>query len=286
MLSVAVIGSSGQLGTDLVDRLKSLPGYRVIALSHNEIECTDETSVRKALGEIKPEVVVNCAAFVRVDECESSPDRAFSINSLGALYVARACAEIDALCGYISTDYVFAGDKMAPYTEQDRPRPINVYGTSKLSGEELVRQTCPRWFIARAAALFGKTGARSKDGNFVETVLSKARNGQDLRIVRDICTSPTYTRDAAQALEKLIRDQAAGVFHIANDGGCSWFELAAKALEFVGLSCKLEPVPASDYPMKARRPRDSRLKSTRLSPGRRWDEALRAYLVEKRHLDA
>jgi dTDP-4-dehydrorhamnose reductase len=291
MLSIAVIGSSGQLGTDLVERLTSLSGYRVHALSRSEIECTDETSVRETFGEIRPEVVVNCAAFVRVDECESSPETAFSVNCLGALYVARACAEIDALCGYISTDYVFDGDKMAPYTEQDRPHPINVYGISKFSGEELVRQTCPRWFIARAAALFGKAGARSKGGNFVETVLAKARSGQDLRVVKDIWTSPTYTRDAAQALENLIRDQATGVFHIANQGGCSWLELAQKAIELVGLSCEVKAVPASDYPMKARRPRDSRLKSARLNPGdggtvRPWDEALRAYLAEKGYLNS
>lgn len=286
MLSVAIIGSGGQLGSDLVERLKSVPGYSVCALSHSEIECTDERSVRKALGDIRPEVVINCAAFVRVDESESSPERAFSVNSIGALYVARSCADIGALCGYISTDYVFDGDKMAPYTEEDRPHPINVYGTSKFCGEELVRQTCPRWFIARAAALFGKAGARSKGGNFVDAVLSRARNGHDLRIVKDMWTSPTYTRDAARALERLIADQSTGIFHIANEGGCSWFELAQRAIELVGLSCRLEAVARAEYPTKARRPRDSRLKSVRLGSGGRetlrpWDEALREYLTEK-----
>lgn len=289
MISVAVIGSRGQLGTDLVETLEKASGYQVHALGHGEIECTNEASVRKALSAIRPQVVINCAAFVRVDECEDSPDRALSVNSLGALHVARACADIDALCGYISTDYVFDGTKKGPYTEEDPPRPINVYGTSKLAGEQFVRQACPRWLIARTASLFGKAGARSKGGNFVDTVLSRARKGHDLRIVNDIWTSPSYTQDIAQGLEHLIRTQSTGVFHIANESGCSWFEFAQRATEIVGLRCQIDAILASEYPMKARRPRDSRLASVRLNRSLRsilrpWDQALEAYLVEKKYV--
>ena len=289
MISVAVIGSKGQLGTDLVETLQRTNGYRVFALGHEQIDCTEQASVRRVLAEMRPEVVINCAAFVRVDECEDCPEKALRVNSLGALHVARVCAEINALCGYISTDYVFDGGKGEPYTEEDGPHPINVYGTSKLAGEQLVRQACPRWFIVRMAALFGKAGALAKGGNFVEAVLSKARKGELLRIVKDIWTSPTYTWDAAQVLERLIQHRSTGIFHVVNEGGCSWFELAQKVIDIVGLSGKLEPVLSSNYPMKARRPQDSRLKSIRLDPAlvgplRPWQEAVRIYLAEKGYI--
>jgi dTDP-4-dehydrorhamnose reductase len=285
MISVAVIGARGQLGTDLVQTLERAGRYQVHAFGHGEIECTQPASVHDVLRAIRPQVVVNCAAFVRVDECEDFPATALAVNSLGALHVARACATIEALCVYISTDYVFDGAKDAPYTEDDPPDPINVYGISKWAGEALVRQACPRWLIARTSSLFGKAGSRSKGGNFVERVLSKARQGHDLTIVQDIWSSPTYTRDAADALEYLLRNGSTGLFHIANEGGCSWFEFAERATAILGLRCRIAATLASEYPMKARRPRDSRLASTRSSTGvkkilRPWHQALEAYLRE------
>jgi dTDP-4-dehydrorhamnose reductase len=154
-MRVAVIGSTGQLGTDLLEVLVDAGSYEVFGLSHREIECTDPVSIDKALKAARPDVVVNCAAFVRVDESEERPDDAFRVNSLGALAVARACAEIDALCVYISTDYVFDGEKGSPYTESDASHPINVYGASKLAGEYPFNRLS-RWLVARMASLFGK----------------------------------------------------------------------------------------------------------------------------------
>jgi len=289
MMRVAIIGSTGQLGTDLSDVLVQAGSYKVFGLSHREIECTDPVSIERALKAARPDVVVNCAAFVRVDESEDRPDDAFHVNSLGALAVARACARIDALCVYISTDYVFDGDKGAPYTECDASHPINVYGASKLAGEYLVQQACPRWLVARTASLFGKAGSSGKGGNFVETILAKARAGQPLRLVNDVRMSPTYSRDGAQALEILLRQGASGLFHLANAGNCSWYEFACKALEVAGLSNRIEPISSANYPMKARRPKDSSLESTKLHPSlkeclRPWPEALKAYLEEKGHL--
>ena len=234
-MRVAVIGSTGQLGTDLLEVLVDAGSYEVFGLSHREIECTDPVSIDKALKAARPDIVVNCAAFVRVDESEERPDDAFRVNSLGALAVARACAEIDALCVYISTDYVFDGGKGSPYTESDASHPINVYGASKLAGEYLVQQASPRWLVARMASLFGKAGSSGKGGNFVETILAKARAGEPLRLVNDIRMSPTYSRDGAQALEILLRQRASGLFHVANAGHCTWYEFACKALEVVGM---------------------------------------------------
>jgi len=271
---VAVIGRMGQLGTDLANVLVEADSYEVFGLSHQEIECTDFASVEKTLKTVRPDVVVNCAAFVRVDDSEDRADETFRVNSLGALNVARACAEIDALCVYISTDYVFDGEKGSPYMESD---------------EYLVQEACPRWLIARMASLFGKAGSSGKGGNFVETILARAKAGEPLRLVDDIRMSPTYTRDAAQALERLLRERTLGLFHLVNAGNCTWYEFACKALELVGLQHRIEPISALEYPMKARRPKDSSLASTKLNRSQKeclrpWREALKTYLREKGYL--
>jgi dTDP-4-dehydrorhamnose reductase len=288
-MKVAVLGSSGQLGSDLVRALTEAEEYEVVSLAHAQVEVTNPGSVLRALVEVCPNIVVNCAAFHRVDECEDRPEEAFPVNTLGALNVARACAELNALCVYVSTDYVFDGEKREPYTEEDPPCPINVYGTSKLAGEHLVHQACRRWLIVRVASLFGKAGARGKGGNFVEAILAKARSGQPLRVVNDMHMSPTYTHDAARALERLLRDGATGLFHLTNAGSCTWYEFARKALDLVGLDPLLEPISSQEYRYRAPRPRDSSLRSTRLDgfiteclcP---WQEALRAYLMEKGYM--
>jgi dTDP-4-dehydrorhamnose reductase len=285
-MRAAIIGGTGQLGTDLVEVLRQTGRYQVLALSHSEIECTEPDSVRTVLTKLHPEVVINCAAFVRVDECEDRVEEAFRVNALGAFHVAKICSELNALCVYVSTDYVFDGTKGESYTEDDPPFPINVYGTSKLVGEYLVSQSCPKWFIARMASLFGKAGARGKGGNFVETILAKARSGESLRVVDDISMSPTYTYDAAWGLEQLIRQEVTGLFHVTNDGFCSWYEFARTALKLARIETNLQPVSSSDHSTKARRPRNSSLKSIRIAenPLRSWEEALEAYLVEKGYI--
>ena len=284
MMRIAVIGRTGQLGTDLVRVFEEAGAYQVFPLSHAEVECADPKSVRTALAGVRPDVVINCAAFVRVDECEDRPEAAFRVNTIGALYVARVCAELDALCVYISTDYVFDGEKGEPYTEEDPPNPINVYGTSKLAGEYSVQQqACPKWLIVRLASLFGRAGARGKGGNFVETILAKAKAGEPLRVINNIRMSPTYTVDAARVLERLIRHRTMGLFHLTNGGACTWYEFARRALDLEGLNAKLEPISSQDYPTKALRPQNTALRSIKFllnEPLRSWEEALEAYLVE------
>src|SRR5256712_7246649 len=191
MSTVAVIGSAGQLGSDLVALLGESGRHKVVALSHRDIEVANPRSVRGALGAVRPDILVNCAAFVRVDDCEDQPETAFLVNAVGALYVAQACRESNALCVYISTDYVFDGQKGTPYTEEDCPHPINVYGASKLAGEHLVRQACPRSLVVRTAGLFGLTGARGKYGNFIESVIAKHQRREPIRVVYVIRTPPT-----------------------------------------------------------------------------------------------
>ena len=289
MNRIAVLGSTGQLGNDLVEVLQSSNVFEVLPLNHAAMECTKHDSVRTVLKKAGPQVVINCAAFVRVDECEDRPEKALEVNALGALHVARTCAEIDALCVHISTDYVFDGSKGIAYTESDIPCPINVYGASKLAGEQLVRRSAPRWLIVRMASLFGKTGARGKGGNFIETIIAKARAGEPLRVVNDVRMSPTYTYDAAQALVQILQSNATGLLHLTNQGACTWYEFAREALELIGLGAAIEPIDSIEYPTKARRPRNSSLESERLEGllkcrTRSWREAVKAYLVEKAYI--
>jgi dTDP-4-dehydrorhamnose reductase len=289
MQRVAVLGSTGQLGTDLVEVLRRDERFDVIPLSHQEADCTKADEVQNVIAKLRPNFVINCAAFVRVDDCEDQASLAFEINALGAFNVARACAQADALCVYISTDYVFDGAKETPYVESDLQNPINVYGTSKLAGEHLVRQAAPRWLIVRVASLFGKTGARGKGGNFIETILAKAKRGEALRVVNDISISPTYARDAAEVLCHLLAKGVTGVVHAANGGSCTWYEFAKTALALCDLPPLIEPVATSAFPTRARRPRNSALASEKrfrylnqVMPD--WQAALRAYLIEKKHL--
>jgi dTDP-4-dehydrorhamnose reductase len=289
MVKIAIFGSAGQLGTDLVATLQGSGSFDVIPLTHADADCTDAEAVRKALLHSRPGFAINCAAYVRVDDCEDHARDAFKVNAIGALNIARACAEIDACCVYVSTDYVFDGEKKTPYVESDPTNPINVYGTSKLAGEHLVRQTARRWLIVRVSSLFGKTGARGKGGNFIETILAKAKNGEALRVVDDIRISPTYTRDAAAVIKYLISVQSTGVVHAANRGACTWYEFAKMALELCAIDASLTGVPSADFPTRARRPKNSVLGTERLFAGAgvetpTWQAALRAYLHENGHL--
>jgi dTDP-4-dehydrorhamnose reductase len=286
---VAVIGSRGQLGSDLVEALQNCEGFEVVPLTREQADCTNADAVRRTLLQTRPRIVVNCAAFVRVDDCEDHAKEAFEINAIGALHVARTCAEIDAMCVYISTDYVFDGTKANPYLESDPTCPINVYGASKLTGEHLVRQAAPRWLVVRMASLFGKTGARGKGGNFVETVIAKAKACEHLRVVNDGRISPTYSYDAAHALVQVLQSKATGLLHLTNHGSCTWYEFAAAVLATMGLSAEIEPVNSINYPTKAARPKNSSLASERLDgilslPLRSWRSALTAYLGEKAYI--
>jgi dTDP-4-dehydrorhamnose reductase len=284
-VKIAVLGSSGQLGSDVTRIFTETEKYKVVPLDHSQIEVTNPESLQRALADSCPNIVVNCTAFHRVDECHDMPQKALQVNALGALNVARICAELNALCVYISTDYVFDGEKGTPYTENDSPSPINVYGTSKLTGEYFVQNACPRWLIIRVASLFGRVGARGKGGNFVETILARAQAGEPLRVVNDIRMSPTYTIDTARGMEWLIQQGTTGIFHLTNAGTCTWYEFACKALDLLGLDTLVEPVSLKEYSGKARRPRNSSLRSIRhdvlmkefLRP---WEEALEDFLSQ------
>lgn len=288
METVAVIGSAGQLGTDVVRALDAA-GYRVIALSHAEIEVTDQGSVNRALTSHRPRVVVNCAAYVGVDAAEDEPDAAFRVNATGALHVARVSVELGACCCYVSTNYVFDGRQDAPYREEDATHPLGAYGVSKLAGEDLVRKTSPEWLIVRVSGLFGRAGVGGQGHNFIETILAEARAGKPLKVVQDARVSPTYTVDAARGIAGLVGRGAQGIVHVANGGSCSWYDLARRAVELCGLSVPIEPILASVSPRRAQRPKNSTLDTARFAgltghPLPSWEDALTRYLAEKGYL--
>jgi dTDP-4-dehydrorhamnose reductase len=284
-MKIAVIGSTGQLGTDLMKILND--GHEVIGLAHKDIEITDYDSCL-ILKEHRPDIVINTAAFHKTDQCENEPLKTFSVNALGARNVALISKEITATAVFISTDYVFDGSRKEPYTEDDVPAPINTYGISKLAAEHFTRQN-PKHYIVRIAGVFGKAGASGKGGNFVETMITKAKKNESITVIDDMWMSPTYTKDAASILKGILEFQLPfGLYHATNKGYCSWYQFAQEIFQITGLNPVLKPIKTEQLTVKARRPRFSALTSTKLSrynlEPREWKEALRAYLIEKGHI--
>ena len=283
-MRVAVIGANGQLGTDLVGIFRE----EAIPLTHKDLDVTDFESL-KILKELKPDVIINTAAYVRVDDAEIYPEKAFAVNTIGALNVARIAEEIGAINVYISTDYVFDGEKGEPYTEDDAPNPINVYGASKYAGEIFTRNYSSRHYIVRVASLYGKAGASGKGGNFVEWVIEKAKRGEGLKIVNDQFMSPTHTKDVAGTLKEFLGLKPEfGIYHMVNEGFCSWYEFTRAIFEILGWDMEIKPIKSSELNRLARRPRFSALENRKLRklglsmPG--WREGLREYLKEKGYL--
>lgn len=282
-MRIMVIGSTGQLGSALVE---SLADHEVIPLRHAEIEVTDPGSVRQVCERYRPHIVINTAAFHRVDDCEAEVEKSFAVNAFAARGLALACREAGAALVHFSTDYVFGGDKRTPLTEEDLPRPLNVYGASKLAGEHLIAAVLPEHFIIRSCGLYRVGGSKSKGGNFVETMLRKAREGGTIKVVDDQVLTPTHTPELARKVRDLVDTRNYGLYHITCQGECSWYEFAAKIFELSGLNPDLRRTTSAEFRAAARRPPYSVLDNTRLrSLGiddvQPWEEALSDYLKSR-----
>lgn len=288
-MKTLVIGANGQLGTDLC---KVIEPSELVALTHSEIEVTSMDSVWQVFKKHEPETVINTAAFVRVDECESRVDECFLVNALGARNVAVAAQKLNAKLVYISTDYVFGGEnekRTIPYTEFDSPIPLNALGRSKVAGENFARNLCSRHFIIRASGMFGTAGSSGKGGNFIETILRLTQERDELRVVNDQTFSPTYTKDLAKKIDQLVATEYYGVFHITNEGSCSWYEFAKEILSLTGIRTPVIPITSDQYPQEAKRPSFSVLDNYHLrlmgmDNMRHWQEALKDYLRDKGHI--
>jgi dTDP-4-dehydrorhamnose reductase len=284
-MRIVVIGSTGQLGTDLIKALKQ--EHQTVGLTHQDIEVTDYTSCQ-ILKNHHPHVIINTAAFHKTDQCEEDPIKTFTVNAIGAKNIATLSKEIEATTIFISTDYVFDGSRREPYTEDDTPNPINTYGISKLAGELYTKQN-PKHYIIRVASLFGVAGASGKGGNFIETMIAKARKNEPISVVDDMWMNPTYTKDAALTIKKIIETKLPfGTYHATNQGYCTWFQFAQEIFKIVNLNPNLTPIKTNQLQMKAKRPQFSALKSIKLPKYgikiRDWKEALYDYLVEKGHI--
>jgi dTDP-4-dehydrorhamnose reductase len=278
---VLVTGAGGQLGQALCRRLGSRLAW---AGGRGELDVRDAAAVRRLLDEVRPDVVVNASAYNKVDAAESEPGEALAVNAEGPLHLARAARERDALIVHVSTDYVFDGRRTEPYGEDDRPNPTSAYGVSKLAGELLVASAAPQHLLVRTSGVFGAGGSKAKGGSFVERILARARAGEPLRVVSDQVFSPTYAPDLAGGILALLDAGARGLFHVTNQGSCTWNEMATAALEMAGPRVPVQAIRTDELGAPARRPAYSVLDNARyrglgLVPLRPWREALREMLA-------
>ncbi|MCX9079738.1 MAG: dTDP-4-dehydrorhamnose reductase [Candidatus Methanoperedens sp.] len=248
-MKVLVTGAGGMLGRDLIPMLREV--HSIVAFVRQDLDISDRYAVNQAVRNTEPDIVVNCAAFSAVDRAETERDRAFIVNGIGVQNLALACRKLDIPLCHISTDYVFNGRKLTPYTPFDRPLPLNVYGESKFAGEQYIQWILNRFYIIRTSWLYGKAG-----NSFVSTVLSLSREQEEIRVVEDQTGSPTSTLSLSQAILSLIETGAYGIHHFTDrtDGGISWFDFAAEIVRLAGSTARVVPVPTAEFPRPAQRP--------------------------------
>jgi dTDP-4-dehydrorhamnose reductase len=254
--------------------------HEVRGYSHTDLPVEKVAQVEKAFESFRPDLVVHSAAYTKVDDCERNIEKAYQVNALGTRNVALAAQRVGAKLLYISTDYVFDGEKDKPYLEYDSPNPLNIYGKSKLAGEWYVQTLLLDFFIVRTSWLFGLNGQ-----NFVKTILKLAKKDSALKVVKDQIGSPTYAFDLAQKVSELVETSLYGVYHITNQGTCSWFEFAQKILELSGVEKEITPVSSEEFPRPAKRPKYAVLKNFVLEKSgfsllRSWEEALAELLKQ------
>jgi dTDP-4-dehydrorhamnose reductase len=243
------------------------------------LDVTDINGVRALLGELKPDIVIHCAAYTNVDRAESEPDAAFRVNALGSWIIGAVCEERNIGLAAISTDFVFDGEKAGAYTEFDIPNPLGAYGASKLAGEACIQRACRKHWIVRTSWMYGAHGKC-----FPATILRAAQTQPELRVVADQRGTPTFTRDLCAALLQIIESPLYGIYHVANEGATTWYNLALKTLELAGItSTRVLPITAAEWSSGARRPRNSALRPLAMEMQsmalpRRWEEALAEYV--------
>jgi dTDP-4-dehydrorhamnose reductase len=281
-MKVVIIGANGQLGADL-RRVLAAQKIAAVPLTHADIDVSNSDQVDRVLESIRPDAVISTAAFHKVEQCEKEPVPSFSVNAIGPRNLALVCSRIDAVLVHFSTDYVFDGGRRQPYSESDLPRPLNVYGVSKLAGECTVPFTWARHFVVRTCGLYGVAGSSGKGGNFVETMLKKAAEGAPIRVVNDQILTPTFTGDLAEAVIRLVHTDAYGLYHISAEGQCSWYEFARKIFELANLAADLKAVSTREFPSPVQRPAYSVLSKQKLRglgiSMPQWEDGLARYLA-------
>ena len=299
-MKIFVTGVAGQLGHDVMNDLAARgyegigtdiapqysgadDGTAVTKMPYVSLDITDRDAVEKTITELKPDVVVHCAAWTAVDLAEDDDKKAkvHAINADGTQNIADACKKIDAKMVYISTDYVFDGQGTTPWQPDCKDyAPLNVYGQTKYEGELAIEQNLDKFFIVRIAWVFGMNGK-----NFIKTMLNLAKNHDRLTVVNDQTGSPTYTYDLARLLVDMIETEKYGRYHATNEGICTWYEFACEIFKQAGIEIEVAPVGSDEYPAKAKRPENSRMSKDKLTQNGferlpAWQDALARYLKE------
>lgn len=276
-MKIVITGADGKLGRALI---KKMPfSHEVIPLSTALCDVRDKASVYRILSEKQPDVVIHCAAYTAVDKAESNVEVCRDINLNGSIYIAHACEALQAKMVLISTDYVFDGEGYTPYETEMPTNPLNVYGRSKADAEKEIQRIVSRCFIVRTSWMFG-------DGpNFVRTMRRLAEERDSVSVVSDQIGSPTYSEDLASLLIAMVETELYGIYHATNEGYCSWADLAEQTIHYLKLDSRVKRVFAEEFPLPARRPRNSRLSKDCLERNGflrlpDWRDALKQYLLD------
>jgi len=282
-MRVLITGGGGQLAHDLH---RAFQDKDVTRLRREDLDVTKPDQVRAAFASHRPDVVLNTAALLRLEECETEPESAYAVNATAPVCLADACRTSGAFLVHFSSNYVFAGSRNYPYREEDPVGPLSSYGASKVAGEMAVRAAIDRHLIVRTSTLHGVAGRSTRRGNFVETMLRLAKQGGPVKVVSDQVMSPSYARDVADSVRRLVDLGATGTFHITNGGSCSWYEFACEIFRLAGEQVEVLPISDREWSLPARRPPYSVLartgmKRAGLTDPRPWPEALEAYFRER-----
>ncbi len=279
---IIIIGSHGMLGQDLVKVFEKDINWEVFAYDRGEIDITSEESLRKKIDEIEPSVVVNATGYNAVDKCESDEieyELAKKINGYGPGILAKICKEKDIPVVHYISDYIFDGEK-GEYSEDDKPNPISNYGRSKLLGEEEIKKNTDKYYLIRTSKLFGSAGKSSMSKrSFFDTMIHFSKDNSIMKLVDEEKSCFTYTPDLAEETKKMIEEPVPfGIYHVINEGPCTWYEAACELFKLAKIEVEVIPVPSSEFPRPAKRPRSSVLVNTKLKPLRNYKDALQEYL--------
>lgn len=285
-MRISIIGADGQLGSDL---MKTLKEDNLLPLYYPEFDVTKPKKARDALAKLQPEILINTSAYHRVDECEDNPQESFRVNSIAVRDLALICRDFEFIFLHFSTDYVFDGQKKSPYTEEDTPNPLSVYACSKLAGEYFVRNILHKYFLIRTCGLYGEAGCWGKGSNFVDVMIALEKEGKPLRVVNDQWVTPTSTAELASRIGELIRTDHYGLYHLTNEGQCTWFSFAQTIFSLIGEKPQLTPMDTKTYGAKALRPsysvlENKRAKGVGLTDFSHWKDALKDYLTKKGYI--
>ncbi|AJG57444.1 dTDP-4-dehydrorhamnose reductase [Bacillus cereus] len=238
---IIITGANGQLGKQLQEELNP-EEYDIYPFDKKLLDITNISQVQQVVQEIRPHIIIHCAAYTKVDQAEKERDLTYVINAIGARNVAVASQLVGAKLVYISTDYVFQGDRPEGYDEFHNPAPINIYGASKYAGEQFVKELHNKYFIVRTSWLYGKYG-----NNFVKTMIRLGKEREEISVVADQIGSPTYVADLNVMINKLIHTSLYGTYHVSNTGSCSWFEFAKKIFSYANMKVNVLPVSTEEF---------------------------------------